>query len=131
MSLDQYAPRMLSVLRIMTGLLFLAHGSAKLLGFPAPAAPAAITMFSLPWISGVIELVGGLAIALGFFTRAAAFITAGEMAAAYFIAHASRDFFPVRNGGDAAVLFCFIFLFLVAAGAGPWSVDAMRTKTAA
>ena len=126
MNTARYTPQMLSVLRIMTGLLFLAHGSQKLLGFPAPSNPAAVAMFSLPWIAGVLEIVGGLAIVLGFFTRPVAFILAGEMAAAYFIAHMPRDFFPVRNGGDAAVLFCFIFLFLVAAGPGPWSLDAKR-----
>ena len=131
MNLEPYSPRMLSVLRIMTGLLFLAHGTQKLLGFPASANPGAIAMFSLPWFASYIEIFGGLAIILGLFTRPVAFILAGEMAAAYFLAHLPRDFFPVRNGGDAAILFCFIFLFLVTAGPGPWSVDAMRAKTAA
>ena len=121
-----WAPRMLSVLRIMTALLFLAHGTQKLFGFPAPQyMPEAFTM---GWFAAVIELVGGALLTLGLFTRAAAFICAGEMAFAYFIAHFPKSFFPAVNGGDAAVLFCFVFLYLFVAGGGTWSVDAARNR---
>lgn len=124
-----WAPRVLSILRIMAALLFLEHGSQKLLGFPASDyAPAA---FSLSWIAGVLELFGGALLAIGLFTRPVAFVLSGLMAAAYFMAHAPQSFFPVLNGGDAAILFCFVFLYLVFAGPGPWSVDAMRARTPA
>ncbi|QIE57989.1 DoxX family protein [Pikeienuella piscinae] len=104
----------------------MAHGTQKLLGFPfAESGPAA---FSLSWTAGVIELVCGALIAAGFLTRAAAFLASGMMAVAYWIAHAPQDFFPVNNGGDAAILYCFVFLYLVFAGPGPWSVDAMRSQ---
>lgn len=119
--LSAYAPQALAVLRIVTALLFLAHGTQKLLGFPAAEwAPEA---FSLPWIAGVIEIVTGVLIAVGFFTRPAAFLASGTMAFAYWIAHAPANPFPVNNGGDAAILFCFIFLYLVFAGPGAWSVN--------
>ncbi|GGH09071.1 hypothetical protein GCM10007036_04910 [Alsobacter metallidurans] len=124
-ALNAWAPRMLSVLRIMTGLLFLEHGTQKLLGFPASGKPGP-ELFSLSWTSGLLELVGGVFIVLGLFTRPVAFLLAGEMAVAYFMAHAPRGFFPVNNGGDAAILYCFVFLYLMVAGAGPWSVDARR-----
>lgn len=124
-TLTTWSPRMLSVLRIMAALLFLAHGTQKLLGFPASDfAPAFMT---LPWIAGVLELVGGALLALGLFTRPTALVLSGEMAVAYFMAHAPQSFFPSLNGGDAAILFSFIFLYLVFAGPGPWSVDARRT----
>lgn len=119
--LSAYAPQALAVLRIVTALLFLAHGTQKLLGFPAAEwAPEA---FSLPWIAGVIEIVAGVLIAVGFFTRPAAFLASGTMAFAYWIAHAPANPFPVNNGGDAAILFCFVFLYLVFAGPGAWSVN--------
>lgn len=124
-TLNAWAPRMLSVLRIMTGLLFLEHGTQKLLGFPASGKPGP-DLFSLSWTSGLLELVGGVLIVLGLFTRPVAFLLAGEMAVAYFMAHAPRGFFPVNNGGDGAILYCFVFLYLMVAGAGPWSVDAKR-----
>lgn len=121
-----WAPRMLSVLRIMTALIFLAHGSQKLLNFPASDfAPAA---FSLPWIAGVLELFGGALLVVGLFTRPVAFVLSGLMAVAYFIAHAPQSFYPALNGGDAAILYSFVFLYLVLAGAGPWSVDALRNR---
>jgi putative oxidoreductase len=121
-----WAPRMLSVLRIVTALIFLAHGSQKLLGFPASDfSPAAFTM---PWIAGVLELFGGALLVLGLFTRPVAFVLSGLMAAAYFIAHAPQSFYPALNGGDAAILFSFVFLYLVFAGPGPWSVDARRNQ---
>ncbi|SFV32835.1 putative oxidoreductase [Devosia crocina] len=119
--LSAYAPQALAVLRIITALLFLAHGTQKLLGFPAAEwAPEA---FSMPWIAGVIEIITGVLIAIGFFTRPAAFVASGTMAVAYWMAHAPSNFFPVNNGGDAAVLFCFVFLYLVFAGPGAWSVN--------
>jgi putative oxidoreductase len=105
----------------MAGLLFLEHGSAKLLGFPpTPTAPA---IFGLLWFAGVIELVGGALVAVGLFTRIAAFIMSGEMAFAYFYSHAPRSFYPLLNAGDAAILYCFIFLYFAVAGGGNWSVD--------
>lgn len=126
--LSGWSPQLLSVLRIMSALLFLAHGTQKILGFPAMAAGRPMPdAFTLSWIAGVLELVGGVLLALGLFTRPVAFVLSGQMAFAYFIAHAPRNFFPVLNGGDAAILFCFIFLYLVAAGPGPWSLDAMRS----
>ena len=121
-----WAPRFLSILRIMTALLFLEHGTQKLLGFPASDYVPAF--MSLPWIAGVLELFGGALLAVGLFTRPVAFILSGQMAVAYFVAHAPGSFFPVLNGGESAILFCFIFLYLVFAGPGPWSVDAMRAR---
>ena len=124
-------PILLSVLRIVAALLFLEHGAQKLLGFPPGSPmpmPPALTLF---WFAGLIELVGGSLIALGLFTRAAAFIAAGEMAVAYWTVHAKQGLYPAGNGGDAAILYCFIFLYLVFAGAGDWSLDgAMRRKAA-
>ena len=126
-SLDVWAPRALSVLRIVAGLIFLAHGTQKLLGFPA--GEGAVEAFSLSWFSGLIELICGAALVVGFQTRAAAFLASGAMAFAYWIAHAPQGFFPVNNGGDAAILYCFVFLYLVFAGPGPWSLDAaLRQK---
>ena len=125
MNLDRvgkYWPETLSIVRIFVGLLFLEHGSAKLLGFPPPPNPAPAVM-TLLWTQGVIELVGGLLLAIGFFTRPVAFILAGDMAVAYFMAHAPKSFFPLLNGGDAAILYCFIFLLFFVAGPGRWSLD--------
>jgi putative oxidoreductase len=127
--LDRFSPQLLSALRIMSGLLFMAHGTAKLLGFPATEMFAqAPEMGSFMWIAGVIELVGGALIAIGLFTRPAAFVCSGQMAFAYFIGHAPQATFPVQNGGDAAILFCFAFLYIAAAGAGPWSIDSIISK---
>jgi putative oxidoreductase len=120
-----WAPRMLSILRIMSGLQFLEHGTQKLIAFPPRTTPAP-ELLSLLGVQGVIELVGGILIALGLLTRPVAFILAGNMAVAYFMAHAPRNFFPALNGGDAAILFCFVFLYLSVAGPGPWSMDARR-----
>lgn len=120
-----WAPRMLSVLRIMSALLFVAHGTQKILGFPASPYPAP-ALLSLPGIAGILELFGGALLVLGLFTRPVAFVLSGLMAAAYFIAHAPKNFFPVLNGGDAAILYCFVFLYFVFAGGGAWSVDALR-----
>jgi putative oxidoreductase len=120
--LNAYAPRALALLRIMAGLLFLEHGTSKLLGFPVPF-PMPGPMTTMILASAVIELVAGALIALGLFTRLAAFIASGEMAAAYFIGHAPKGFWPVANMGDAAILYCFIFLYLVFAGPGSWALD--------
>lgn len=125
--LEDWAPRMRSVLRIMSALLFLAHGTMKLLGFPPSPTPGP-EAWSLPWIAGLFELFGGALLALGLFTRPVAFVLSGVMAFAYFIAHAPRSFFPVLNGGDAAILYCFVFLYLVFAGGGPWSLDAVLRR---
>ena len=123
------APVLLSVLRIMLGLLLLQHGMQKMLGWP-PSPRAMPEALSLIWFAGALELAGGVLIVLGLLTRPAAFVLAGLMAFAYFLAHAPRGFLPVANGGEAAILFCFGFLYLAAAGAGPWSLDALRAKRA-
>ncbi|WGF88796.1 DoxX family protein [Marinivivus vitaminiproducens] len=122
--LARWQPEMLSVLRIVTALIFFAHGTQKILGFPASDMNPA--MFSLSWIAGVIELIGGALLIVGLYTRPVAFVLSGEMAFAYWIAHAPRDPFPSINGGDAAILYCFVFLYFVFAGPGPWSVDARK-----
>lgn len=121
-----WAPRVLSVLRIVSAFIFLLHGTQKHLGFPP--TDQVVETFSLVGISGFIEIICGALILIGFQTRAAAFLASGTMAFAYWIAHAPQDLFPVNNGGDAAILYCFVFLYLVFAGPGPWSVDAMRGK---
>ncbi len=126
--LTTWSPRVLSVLRIMSALIFMAHGTQKILGFPASDRPAP-DILSLGGIAGVLELFGGALLVLGLFTRPVAFVLSGLMAFAYFIAHAPRSFFPILNGGDAAILYCFIFLYLVFAGGGSWSLDALRAKS--
>jgi putative oxidoreductase len=118
-----WAPRLLSILRIVAALIFMEHGTQKLLGFPVSERPAP-ELLSLSGIAGILELVGGALLVLGLFTRPVAFILSGEMAVAYWLAHAPQSFFPVNNGGDAAILYCFVFLYLFAAGGGPWSLDA-------
>ena len=122
-SLGRYSPQMLGILRIVTALIFIAHGTQKLFGFPAPPASGLPAMFTLFWFGAVLETFGGLAILLGAFTRPVAFILAGEMAYAYWMFHAPRSIYPLLNGGDAAILYCFIFLYLVFAGAGAFSID--------
>ena len=121
------APAALSITRVVAGLIFLEHGTQKILGFPATDRVA--NAFSLGWFAGVIEIVCGILITIGFQTRLAAFLASGTMAFAYWLAHAPRDFFPVNNGGDAAILYCFLFLYLVFAGGGPWSIDALRNRS--
>ncbi|MCA0246845.1 MAG: DoxX family protein [Proteobacteria bacterium] len=123
-----WAPRLLSLLRIMTGLLLLQHGTAKLFKIPVIPTFANLSITSLPGIAGILELVGGVLIILGLFTRSTAFVLSGMTAFAYFIAHAPRGFYPILNGGELAVLYCFVFLYLAAAGPGPWSLDAGRKK---
>ena len=130
--LKTHAPVMLSVLRIITGLLFLEHGMQKFLSFPPGEAAGMGWTFANPGAyAGIVELIGGALIALGLFTRPAAFIASGTMAVAYWIAHAPKEFFPVNNMGDAAILYCFVFLYLVFAGPGPWSLDAMLGRGSA
>src|SRR5579871_886956 len=114
------APALLSILRIMTGLLFLEHGTGKLLGFPALQVPLPTGML---YFTGTMELVGGILITIGLFTRPAAFVLSGFCAFAFFLAHFPHSIFPAVNGGEAAVLYCFVFLYLAAAGPGPWSID--------
>ncbi|MEI9427802.1 DoxX family protein [Mesorhizobium sp. Cs1299R1N3] len=123
--LARYQPQALGVLRIMTALQFVEHGSQKLFNFPA-GEHAAAALSGLPLAAGILEFVGGILLALGLITRPVAFLLAGEMAIAYFVAHMPRDFFPVNNGGDSAISFCFIFLYLVFAGAGAFALDNRR-----
>jgi putative oxidoreductase len=127
-NLNAWSPRVLSILRIITALLFMEHGLMKLFHFPAPQPGAPDPLPTMLLAAAWIEVVGGGLIALGLFTRAAAFVCSGEMAVAYFIGHASKSPWPGINQGDAAILFCFVFLYLVFAGAGPWSLDAVVRK---
>jgi len=127
-ALDRYTPYALAALRIVTALIFMEHGTQKLLGFspsPNPGPP----LLSLLGFQGVLELFGGFLLVLGLFTRPVAFLLSGDMAVAYFMAHAPRSFFPVLNGGDAAILYCFVFLLLVFTGPGAWSIDELRAGT--
>ncbi|CAO4135530.1 DoxX family protein [Methylorubrum extorquens] len=123
-----WAPRVLSILRIVAALIFLEHGTQKILGFPAHPNPPAL--LSLSGIAGLMELVGGTLLLIGLFSRPVAFLLSGEMAFAYFLAHAPKSFFPVLNGGDAAILYCFVFLYVAFAGPGPWSLDAQQERRA-
>ena len=125
--LNAWQPKLLSLLRLVTGLLFMQHGGQKIFGFPAPQRHA-FDLFSMQGVAGTLELFGGLLIVLGLFTRPTAFLLSGLMACAYFIAHAPRDFWPILNGGELAVIFCFVFLYLSAAGGGDWSIDHLRSR---
>ena len=127
-ALAAWRPRALSVLRIVTGLMIIQHGMAKLLGFPVVASFANLSPFSLIGAAGFIELIGGALLILGLLTQPAAFIISGEMAVAYFMVHAPKGFFPLLNGGTLAIMYCFTCLYLSTAGAGPWSVDAAMKK---
>jgi len=127
-TLAAWAPRALSVLRIIAGLLIIQHGMGKLIGFPVFPAYANVQPFSLLGAAGFIELIGGALLILGLWTQAAAFILSGEMAFAYFISHFPKDYHPLVNGGTLAALYCFTFLDLATAGPGPWSVDAAMKK---
>ena len=122
-----WAPRVLSVVRVVSALIFMEHGTQKLLNFPPLAKPLP-SLFSLSLTAGALELVGGALLALGLFTRPVAFILSGQMAFAYWLSHGSRGFFPVINGGDAAILYCFLFLYLAFAGGGAWSLDRVIWK---
>ena len=128
--LRPYTLQLLSVLRFMSGLLLLQHGSGKYLNFPVgPMNNASPT--TMGGVAGILELVGGVLLVIGLFTRPVAFILSGMTAVAYFYAHAPRGFFPILNGGELAVLYCFVFLYLAAAGGGAWSVDRLRTGSEA
>lgn len=118
---------MLAVLRIITGLLYLEHGLSKIFNLPATPNHRPYVLFTLvPGLAGMLETVGGILIVLGLFTRPVAFILSGEMAFAYFMSHAPRGFFPLLNGGEGAILYCFIFLYFFVVGAGAWSLDQLR-----
>ena len=126
--LSRWQPQLLALLRIVTGLLFLEHATSKFLAFPVP-----FPVHPLPPLlmaAGVIELTAGVLITLGLFTRLAAFIASGEMAVGYFMMHFTKSPWPIANMGEAAILFCFIFLYLAAAGPGAWSIDGARTRNA-
>ncbi len=124
--LERWTPELLSIFRMVVALLFLEHATAKLLGFPHVAMFDGLKLMSLMGVAGIIELVGGLLLLVGLFTPIAAFILSGEMAVAYFMVHAPQGFFPILNMGEGAIYYCFAFLYLAAAGAGPWSVDRLR-----
>jgi putative oxidoreductase len=127
-TLAAWTPRVLSILRIITGLLIIQHGMAKIIGFPALPAYANVQPFSLIGAAGFIELIGGALLILGLWTQPVAFILAGEMAFAYFIGHFPKGFLPLINGGTLAILYCFACLYLSTAGAGPWSIDAKNSR---
>lgn len=120
-----WSPQVLSLLRIITALLFMEHGLMKLLHFPAPQPGAPDPLPLVLLVAAILEIVGGALITAGLFTRIAAFICSGQMAVAYFMAHASHSFWPGVNQGEPAILFSFIFFYLVFAGPGAWSLDAM------
>jgi putative oxidoreductase len=127
--LSRWQPQLLAALRIMVGLLFLEHDLSKFFGFPVP-----FPVHPLPpllMVAGAIEILAGVLVTIGLFTRLAAFIASGEMAVAYFMGHASKGFWPIANMGEAAILFCFVFLYLAAAGPGAWSIDGARTRNEA
>ena len=126
-----WTPRLLGILRIITGFLYLQHGTAKLFGAPHVAMFDGLQVMSLMGVAGILELVGGALLLLGLFTRPVAFILSGQMAAAYFMAHAPQGFLPILNGGELAVLYSFIFLYFAAAGGGAFSLDGLRGKARA
>ena len=123
----RWSLRMLSILRVVTAFLFMEHGAQKLFGFPGPDK-APVELFSLMGVAGILEFFGGLLVLLGLFTRPVAFLLSGQMAVAYFMAHAPKGFWPILNNGELAVLYCFVFLYLFAAGGGSWSVDRLLRK---
>ena len=129
LSLEKNTPYALGALRIVAALLFMAHGTQKLFGFPAPPDGGLPEMCALFWIGAWIELVGGALLLGGLFTRPVAFVLSGQMAVAYWMFHAPANFYPVLNGGDAAILFSFVFLLLVFSGPGAWSLDALRRSS--
>lgn len=128
--LQRWQPQLLALLRIVTALLFIEHGTVKFFAFPAPF-PMPGPLPPMLMAAGVIEIVAGILILFGLFTRPAAFLAAGEMAVGYWIMHATKSFWPIVNMGEAAILFCFVFLYIAAAGPGAWSVDGSRTKPSA
>jgi putative oxidoreductase len=128
--LGRWQAEILALLRIVAALLFIEHGTSKVLGFPFDPMMEGLPAFSLFWIAGIIEIVGGLLVLVGLWTRPVAFLLSGEMAIAYFMEHVPIDFFPLRNQGDAPILFCFVFLYLAAAGPGALALDNRRTAPA-
>ncbi len=128
---SSWTPRLLSVLRIITGFLFIAHGTQKLFNSPASPQNASVPLMSFMGFAGILEFVGGLLILIGLFTRPTAFILSGMMAVAYFMAHAPQGFLPLVNKGELAVLYCFVFLFLAVAGGGTWSLDNLLWRSRA
>jgi len=124
-SFARYAPYVLSIVRIVAALLFCEHGTSRMFGFPTSVPTE---FLSLHWFAGAIELVGGALLALGLFSRTAAFVMSGEMAFAYFLSHAPSSFFPILNRGDSSILYCFVFFYLAFAGPGPWSLDALWSR---
>lgn len=127
-SLAKLAPRLLSIMRVVTALLFMQHGAQKLFGLPAEPAKVPVELFSLMGLAGVLEFFGGMLILLGLFTRPVAFLLSGQMAVAYFMVHAPKGFWPILNGGELAAFYCFVYLYLAAAGGGCWSLDHVRRK---
>jgi len=123
---NAWAPYFLSILRIIAAFLFVQYGTTKLLAFPAAVMPdgGTASLASLPGVAGALELVGGALLLIGLFTRPVAFVLSGQMAVAYFMGHAGQGFWPILNGGAPAVFFCFLWLYLSAAGPGPWGIDA-------
>ena len=126
MFLKKWAPQILSLLRIFAAFMFIQHGTAKMFGFPMAMGPGELNYFSLIGLAAILEVAGGLLLLIGLFTRTVAFILSGEMAVAYFMAHAPNGFWTLTNHGESAVLFCFVFLYIAAAGGGSWSVDKAR-----
>lgn len=127
--ITSWHPRLLGILRIVTALLFLQHGTAKLFGFPHVAMFDNLELLSLLGFAGLLELAGGILLLLGLFTRPVAFLLSGEMAFAYFLAHAPEAFLPILNKGELSVLYCFVFLYLAVAGGGAFSLDSLRAAT--
>ena len=129
---DAWAPRVLSILRIVSSLIFIAHGTQKIWNFPPREEPRAFNLMTLtPGLAGVLEVAGGLLLLFGLFTRPVAFVLSGLMAFAYWMAHAPRSIYPILNGGDSAILYSFVFLYIACAGGGPWSLDALLRKRSA
>ena len=127
--LTRWTPCLLSIMRIVVAFLFIQHGSQKLFGLPSPLPMGPFPLISLIGIAGILEFFGGLLLLLGLFTRPVAFVLCGQMAMAYFKAHAPQGLWPLLNGGELAAFYCFVFLYLAAAGAGPWSVDHLWRPT--
>lgn len=127
-NLSLWAPRVLSILRLITALLFMQHGLMKLFDFPGPQPGAPDPLPPILMAAAWLEVIGGGLIAVGLFTRMLAFICSGQMAVAYFVAHGSQGFWPALNHGELAIMFCFVFLYLAFAGGGPWSLDAIVRK---
>ena len=123
-----WSPRLLSVLRIVTGLFLLQHGLGKIFKFPVVPAFAKLDLASMPGIAGFFELIGGALLLVGLFTRPVAFLMSGMCAVGYFVVHAPRGFYPILNGGELIALYCFVLLYIAAAGPGPWSLDERRAR---